>query len=77
MSVDSTVTEAQGQTIAQTYLAGWPLTFTVTAHRPPASCSTCVQVIVTVPAESAALLGDPFNIFSGNLTAQVTMRQET
>lgn len=76
MSVDSTVTESQGQTIAQNYLAGWPLTFTVTAHRPPASCSTCVQVIITVPASNAALLGDPFKIFHGTLGAQVTMRQE-
>lgn len=77
MAVDSTVTETQGKTIAQTYLAGWPLTFTVNAHRPPTSCATCVQVIVTIPAANAALLGDPFNIFSGTLTAQVTMRQET
>lgn len=76
MSVDSTVTESQGQTIAQNYLAGWPLTFTVVAHRPPASCSTCVQVIVTIPTANAALLGDPFNIFHGTLGAQVTMRQE-
>jgi Flp pilus assembly protein TadG len=77
MSVDSTVTEAQGQAIAQNYLSTWPLPFTVAAHRPPASCATCVQVKVTLPASQAALLGDPFSIFTGTLTAQVTMRQES
>jgi Flp pilus assembly protein TadG len=76
MAVDSTFTTDQAKTYATDYMSSWAVSPTVDAFRPPASCSTCVQVVVSVPVANAAMMGDPFGIFKGNLTAQVTMRNE-
>lgn len=78
MAVDSTHTTAQAQSDAQGILNSWPVaSYTITPERPPSTCIDCVKVTVSAPMSDAALLGDPFNMFSGTITAQVTMRQET
>jgi hypothetical protein len=76
MAVDNTFTTSQAQAFATDYLSSWPLTFAITPTRPTCGAFTCAQVNITVPVGQAALMGDPFGIFSGNLAAQVTMRQE-
>ncbi len=78
MAVDSTHTVAQAQSDAQSILNTWPIaTYTINPQRPAPTCADCVKVTVSLPMNQAALLGDPFNMFSGTITAQVTMRQET
>jgi len=60
---------------ANSYLAGWGLTFTVNATEPAASVPNGdVSVQITIPAANAPLVNFPLT-WPGTLTAQVTMRR--
>ena len=86
LAVDSTITEAQAQTIVENWLVDWPANFTVTActtaadSATPATCTGDDEVFVTVTAPMAevAMIGN-FVDFLGvrDLTAQVVMRKES
>jgi Flp pilus assembly protein TadG len=65
---------AGAEAYAANYLAGWNLTFTVTAAD-PGTGSTDVSVQISVPAADAALINFPI-AWPGNLVAEATMRPE-
>lgn len=67
------MTGAEAQTYAQTYLAGWSLTFNITTTEPPATTDVSMQI--SVPAAEAALINFPIT-WPGNLVAQASMRPE-
>lgn len=71
------LTAAQADAFAQTYLAGWNVTFNVFATEPaPGTINGDVFVQITAPAADAALINFPLP-WSGNLVAEVTMRRES
>ena len=85
LAVDSSITEAQAQTLVQTWLGNWPATFTITACKTandttnPATCTGDDEVFVTVTAPMAevAIIGNFVDWFGAQtLTAQVVMRKE-
>ncbi len=69
-------TPAEAQTLMRNLLSNWNLAFNYDVRMPPAG-SRDVVVTITVPAVEARIVTFPPNLFgSGNLVAQVTMRQE-
>ena len=68
---------ATAPTYAQTYLAGWSLTFNVTATEPaPGVSNGDVSVQISLPAADATLVNFPLT-WPGTLVAQATMRRES
>ena len=75
MSVDASFSQTEAETYARSYLAGWSLTFNVTAT-PATVPNGDVSVQITVPAADATLVNFPL-AWPGNLVAQATMRSES
>ena len=73
-------TAAEATTVMQNLLSNWNLTFTYNVAMPnPANpADRDIVVTINVPASDARIVSFPPGLFgSGNLTAQVTMRQES
>src|SRR3546814_19084774 len=74
MSVDESFDSGQAQTYAQSYLADWNLTFSVTATAPlPVATGRDVLVQINVPAADAALVNFPIH-WPGHLMAGAPRR---
>lgn len=73
-------TAAEATTVMQNLLSNWNLTFTynVVTPNPANPADRDIVVTINVPASDARIVSFPPGLFgSGNLTAQVTMRQES
>lgn len=72
-------TWAEAQTLMQGMLSNWNFTFTYAAALPnPANpADRDITVTIQVPASQARVVSFPPIFNSGNLVAQVTMRQES
>ena len=85
LSVDDTVSEAQAETIVNSWLVRWPATFNVTACKIAAqttNSANCngtdsVSVTVTAPMSQVSIINFiPTGIGPGNLRTSVVMRKE-
>ncbi len=73
------ITPTEAQTLMEGMLASWALSFSysITMPNPADPNDRDIIVQVTVPAADAAIVSFPPIFTSGNVVAQVTMRQES